>query len=105
MPHLTFSERFCGLEFDWFAQDAEGNIGLFSTAGLGPVPRNVPPHFQDHDRAALSIDLPPTGSLAVWEDFARQGLYVFDWQPHQGPYRKLKQPEGDMPAALRQDVL
>jgi hypothetical protein len=100
-----FSERFPGLEFDWFAQDAEGNIGLFSTGGLGPVPSNVQPHFQSHDRAALSIDLPHAGSLDVWKDFARQGLYVFDWQPHAGPYRKMEQPEGEMPAAFQHHIL
>jgi hypothetical protein len=100
-----FSERFPGLEFDWFARDAEGNVGFFSTGGVGPVPTNVQPHFQSHDHAALSIDLPHAGSLEVWKDVARQGLYVFDWQPHAGPYRKLKQPAGEMPAALHYQIL
>jgi hypothetical protein len=99
--HETFSERFPGLEFDWFVQDAEGNIALFSTGGFGPVPSKVQAHFQSHDSAALSIDLPHWGSLDVWKDYARQGLYVFDWVPHAGPYRKMEQPESEMPPALQ----
>lgn len=71
--HDTFSERFSGLEFDWFAQDAEGDIALFSTGGLGPVPPSVQPHFQSHDRAALSIELPHAGSLDVWKDLPARG--------------------------------
>ena len=56
--HETFSERFPGFEFDWFAQDAEGNIALFSTGGFGPVPSTVQAHFQGHDSAVSSIDVP-----------------------------------------------
>ena len=78
VPSQAFNERFAGLEFDWFAQDAEGNIGFFSTGGLGAVPLNVLPHFQHHERAARRIDLPHAGSLDVWQDVAQQGLYVFD---------------------------
>ncbi|SFQ78958.1 hypothetical protein [Hymenobacter arizonensis] len=99
---FPFSERFPGFEFDWFAQDAEGNMGLFSTGGFGPVPLVVQRHFQDHDCAALGIALPHAGSLDVWQDVALHGLYVFDWHPHAGPYRKLKQPEGEMSAELHQ---
>ena len=100
-----FSERFPGLEFDWFAQDAEGNIALFSTGGFGPVPSNVQLHYQGHDRAASSIELPQWGSLNVWKDYARQGLYVFDWVPNTGPYRQLEQPDGEMSAVLQQLLL
>jgi hypothetical protein len=34
-------EAFEGGEFDWFAVDAAGHVGHFSTAGYGPVPRPV----------------------------------------------------------------
>jgi hypothetical protein len=101
----TFDERFPGFEFDWFAVDAEENIGLFSSAGFGPVPANVQLHFEDHDRAALSIALPHAGSLDIWKDFARMGLYVFDWQHWQGPYRKQEAPLGAMDGAFKRQIL
>jgi hypothetical protein len=101
----TFSERFPGLEFEWFAQDAEGNIGIFSTAGFGPVPANVQLYFQDHDRAALSIELTHWGSSDVWKDYAKQGLYVFDWQHWQGPYRKEEAPLGTMNGGFKRQIL
>ena len=106
-PHTpeSFSERFPGFEFDWFAQDAEGHLALFSTGGFGPVPSNVQAHFQAHDRATSSIDLPHWGSLDVWKDYAQQGLYVFDWLPHAGPYRQLEQPAGELSAALQHLLL
>ncbi|WBO86675.1 hypothetical protein [Hymenobacter yonginensis] len=44
-------------------------------------------------------------SLDVWKDFASQGLYIFDLQPHAGPYRKMKQSEGEIPSALQHDIL
>ena len=104
-PSEPFSERFPGFEFDWFAQDAEGHVALFSTGGFAPVPRTVQAHYQGHDRAASSIEVPHWGSLSVWKDYARQGLYVFDWVPNVGPYLQLEQPEGEMPAALQHLLL
>ena len=100
-----FSERFPSFEFDWFAQDAEGNLALFSTGGFGPVPSDVQGHYQGHDRAASSIEVPHWGSLGVWKDYARQGLYVFDWVPNTGPYRQMEQPNGEIPAALQHLLL
>ena len=100
-----FSERFDGYEFDWFAQDAEGNLALFSTGGFAPVPRDVQVHYQAHDRAASSIELPHGGSATVWKDYARQGLYVFDWVANTGLYQQLEQPEGVMPDAVQQLLL
>ena len=64
-PAKPFSERFPGFEFDWFAQDAEGNLALLSTGGSGPVPSNVQVHYQGYDRAASSIELPHWGSFDV----------------------------------------
>jgi len=103
--HETFNERFPGFEFDWFAQDVEGNIALFSTGGFGPVPSTVQAHFQGHDSAVSSIDVPHWGSLTIWKDYARQGLFVFDWVPNVGPYRLMEQPEGKISAALQHLLL
>lgn len=105
IPSAPFSERFPGYEFDWFVQDAEGKLALFSTGGFAPVPSTVQAHYEDHDRAASSIELPHWGSLDIWKDYARQGLYVFDWVANTGPYRRLEQPAGEMPVALQQLLL
>lgn len=64
------------------------------------MPSNVQAHFQGHNRATSSIDLPHWVSLDVWKDSARLRLYVFDWVPHKGPYRQMEQPDGEIPAAL-----
>jgi hypothetical protein len=94
-----FSKRFPGLEFDWFALDAEGNIGLFSTAGFGPVPSNVRLHFRAHDQAFRHFD------LYEFEACGRHGLPVFDWQHWEGPYVKLEQPTSPMAIAFKQHIL
>jgi hypothetical protein len=100
--YKDFSERFPGLEFDWFALDAEGNIGLFSSAGFGPVPANVQLHFLGHDQAASQIDwrVPE-----VWKECASHGLFVFDWQHWNGPYLKVEQPTSEIEAAFKHQIL
>lgn len=100
--YQTFNERFPGLEFDWFAIDEEGNIGLFSTAGFGPVPANVQLHFQAHDQAASAIDWRVP---VVWKECASRGLFVFDWQHWQGPYHKEEAPLGAMNMAFKRQIL
>jgi hypothetical protein len=100
--YQNFNERFPGLEFDWFAVDATGNIGLFSTAGFGPVPIEVQTHFQEYDRVAAHIDwrVPE-----VWQESAKHGLFVFDWQHWEGPYLKMEQPVSEVEAAFKQQIL
>lgn len=101
----SFDQRFPGFEFDWFAADIKGNLGLFSSAGFGPVPSSVQAHFQDHDRMTSHIELPNWNSPEIWKDYAWMGLYVFDWQHWQGPYLKMGQPFAEMDAAFKQQIL
>ena len=97
---MPLRDQFEGREFDWFAVDADGNIGHFSTAGFGPVPTCVLERFAEAD--ALSEDflrLPVTGeadghlsgNIAEWLEMARRGLYSFDWN-HSGQYRRAATP-------------
>jgi hypothetical protein len=97
-----FEERFPGFEFDWFALDEAGRIGLFSSAGFGPVPASVQLQFQQHDRAAAHLDW---RVLEMEQVCAEQGLFLFDWQHWQGPYLKLAEPIREMEAAFRQQIL
>lgn len=97
-----FDERFPGLEFNWFALDAQGQMGLFSSAGFGPVPASVQLHFQAHDQAAFQLDW----SVLKMEQVGTElGLFLFDWQHWKGPYLKLAQPVGEMNAAFKQQIL
>ncbi|MGI4738093.1 MAG: hypothetical protein ACRYG7_23235 [Janthinobacterium lividum] len=94
-----------GMDFDWFAQDITGAIGLFSTAGYGEIPLEVLQHVAAHRALTDTILLPHWGSLAVWKDYARMGLTVFDWQHWDGPYKKAAPPLDAMPALLREAIL
>ena len=103
--YKDFNERFPGLEFDWFALDAEGNIGLFSTAGFGPVPAEVQLYFQDHDRVAFHTGWLDSEAWQEWKEYAKHGLFVFDWQHWKGPYLKLEQPLCKMEESFKQQIL
>jgi len=46
----TYNHGIEGSEFDWFAEDIEGNIGLFATAGEGAVPDVVVINFKEHSK-------------------------------------------------------
>jgi hypothetical protein len=100
--YQQFEERFPGLEFDWFALDATGRIGLFSSAGFGPVPASVQLHFQEHDRTAFQIDW---RVLQMEQACAELGLFLFDWQHWKGPYLKLAEPAAEIQAAFRHQIL
>jgi hypothetical protein len=51
-----------GIEFDWFAVDRNGFVGLFSSAGNGPVPTSVVAHASELDDYDWDTRLPPSGT-------------------------------------------
>ena len=76
-----------GIEFDWLAHDPDGSVGLFMTAGYGPVPQSsyaAAKELDDVDIASLpvicgfrlEIQAPITTS---YEQPAQRGLYCYDW--------------------------
>ena len=82
---------FHGLEFDWFAVDAEGFVGVFFSAGWGPVPDFVFAHLdaqrviEQHLRP--SADIGPMAHLP--EGLPALGrIYVYDWTATYGPYQR-----------------
>jgi hypothetical protein len=99
-------EAFEGGEFDWFAVDAVGHVGHFSTAGFGPVPLPVLNRLDAtrmDDVWSLGermLELPETGAatgclpgrIDDWLELARRGLFGFDWQHWSGPYRRAATP-------------
>jgi hypothetical protein len=99
-------EAFEGGEFDWFAVDAAGHVGHFSTAGFGPVPL---PILERLDAAQMDdlwslgrrmLDLPVIGAASGqmpgriddWLALARRGLFGFDWKHWSGPYLRAATP-------------
>jgi hypothetical protein len=98
-------DKLFGMEFDWFAQDVTGAIGLFSTSGYGEIPVEVLRHVAAHREVADRIPLSHWGTIAVWQDYAQVGLYVFDWQHWAGPYEQVAAPLAAVPASLREAIL
>ena len=82
---------FHGLEFDWFAVDAEGFVGVFLSAGWGPVPDFVFAHF-DAQRVIEQHLRPPddTGPMAHLPEGspALAQIYLYDWTATFGPYQR-----------------
>ena len=101
------ASAFEGVEFDWFAVDAVGHIGHFSTAGWGPVPLRVLDRLDAAHTDALwslgkrLLELPVVGQatghrpgrMDDWLELARRGLFCFDWQQNfSGPYQRIATP-------------
>jgi len=104
-PTREEANAFEGYEFDWFAQDTTGTLALFSTAGWGEIPVEVIRHAEAHRAATATIAQPSSSTSAVWQDYAQVGLYVFDWQHWNGPYKQVAAPLATMPASLREAIL
>lgn len=86
-----------GHEIDWFALDANDNVGLMSTAGSGFVPDCVIQNYEKHLKITSEIPNPNIGSIDVWTDYASLGIWVFDWGylGSDGPYQLVKGPIGN----------
>lgn len=76
------------IELDWLACDADGFVALFSSAGFGPVPEELPAMVEAIDAALDRIKaLPLTGDEASadttdpdeWTAAAQRGFFAFDW--------------------------
>lgn len=91
-----------GTEFDWVAVDQSGNIGIFSTAGYGAVPRCAIRWRDDYenliDWIGRRAGLPPFADLMTFTGDIP--IYGFDWIPHSGPYRRVQLPRGMPPVRL-----
>jgi len=111
----TSRSQIQGYEFDWFAIDAEGRVGHFSTAGEGLVPKVVLEHITETESLTEELlRLPVTGqasgqlpgNIKDWLEMARRGVYSFDWQHSNGAYRLAATPSSELqvaglPEALR----
>ena len=94
-----------GREVDWFAVDGEGHLALFATAGEGFVPEVALARIEEHEALAESLPAPHAGNRSVWNDYAAQGFFVYDWSLPGGPYERRAVPTASMAAQLRARVL
>jgi hypothetical protein len=79
-----------GLDYAWLAVDAVGQLGIFTNAGIGPIPASVLADRKTADRAESLVEgLPDRGSCEMlvslpWPDYfvalGRRGLFAYDWQ-------------------------
>jgi hypothetical protein len=86
-----FPER-QGTEFDWFALDDAGEIAVFATAGIGPVPAQVRTASDDHDAIVDRVAVTGWGTPSVWDSYARVGLFAYDWDDQRRCYSRVGQP-------------
>lgn len=83
-----------GQEFDWFAVDSAGHIGLFSSAGSGLVPEHVRGFGEPYEHVATLLEI--SRLEHTWQDAARAGLHAYDCRVHRGPYRRVGRPEAPL---------
>jgi hypothetical protein len=104
-------EEICGYEYDWLGCDADGHVGLFSTAGGGYAPDEFMRDTDAHDRAIEMILASPATTHArfaptlhadlvnTWRLVAERGLFAYEAHAHGGPYRLVAAPEVPVGAA------
>ena len=109
-------------DLDWFALDAQGSVGHFTTGGCGALPRSAATSRDDlatvHSyilslpeigagllnvdwlkglRLAPSASITPRENFREWTASAARGLYAFDYMEdlrrRPRPYRVVARPE------------
>jgi hypothetical protein len=111
-PDNAFQEEYAGTDFDWFAADEEGNIGIFFNDSFGFVPEVVQASYRAHAHQAQ--ELAQADSLHLVRNLAHAGLFVFawsgQWEPYNWsrpsePYDQIAQPTQPMDPALQARIL
>jgi hypothetical protein len=98
-----------GEEFDWYALDVKSRLGVFTTAGRGPVPKLIWSHREEINDLRLRIEsladvtshervYVSSGNHMEWYDLAWKGLFAFDYQAA-GRYELIARPKTIMIAS------
>ena len=79
-----------GLEFDWFASDSVGQLGVFTSAGRGFIPSPVFTSVSSYNEfialiarrptSAAVLEFSGTGNLSDWRELSEHGLFAYDFQ-------------------------
>lgn len=91
IEHWPASAEECeGLEFDWFAADSIGQLGVFTSAGRGFIPSCVFTSVSSYNEFIAAIARRPTseailafsgtGRFADWKELSEHGLFAYDFQ-------------------------
>jgi hypothetical protein len=102
-PTDTHGARVEGIS--WLAEDEDGHVALFSTAGAGYSPaeflRDTDAHY-DAIQAILALPASTTARFVpeiapdlvnTWKLVAERGLFAFDCDPNGGPYWLVAAPQ------------
>ena len=102
---IVFDHPYLRSEFDWLALDEMSNVGYFSTAGVGPLPKPVLTMADSFELLLESImALPECSEVSIvfenehniseWVAIARRGLFAFDWRWATSCYELIAKPVG-----------
>ena len=101
---MTTLKDIQGFEHDWLAQDADGRLALFTTAGGGWAPQQYLDNIASTEAAIRSVlsTLPTTNPKFApiladdlpndWVAFASRGFYCFDSDIDGSPYHLVAAP-------------
>jgi hypothetical protein len=78
-------------EFDWFALDRNGNLGIFSAIMNAPIPESIKASYENYIKVEEIISSLPKstshilttnqkGNFTDWIAYAEKGLFAFDFQ-------------------------
>lgn len=92
-----------GWDVEWVGIDRRGRIGIFTSAGTGPIPVFQLDRWAEYQELALAlIALPEVGEAELlarvprpddFLAFARRGYHAYDWDEARGAYRLQARPK------------
>ena len=117
---FLFEHEYSRAELNWLGSDAEGSVGIFWTAGTGPVPAKtlttaaievVFIRVQDLlvTGEAIYSPGPDDGDVSEWMLASERGLFAYDWDRTSSRYRLIASPSAsigvrNLPTDLREQA-
>jgi hypothetical protein len=103
---MIHEHEYLRAEFDWLASDEDGLVAYLSTAGFGPLPKEVI-EVAEQLEGLLSrvIEMTPRGEgIPVsgvlnprdWMDAAARGFYAYDWSSINKRYELVAMPSSPL---------
>jgi hypothetical protein len=96
------NHQYLGSEFDFLASDSSGKIAYFSSAGFGPIPREVAElgarmydlceGVDSLPRVSQAAEMSQKPNMGEWVAIAERGFYAYDWSHEDECYELVAQP-------------